>query len=143
MSADDNRRLVRAFIEAVNGSDYAALQALVAPDFVRHCQATPDVQVRTLADFIEFDRDSRASFPDQEIVLERLVAEADAAAVWCRYRATQRGPMGPFPASGKRVDVDFAGHFRVAQGRLAEVWVTWDNVTMLRQLGHLPAPPAS
>jgi steroid delta-isomerase-like uncharacterized protein len=139
MTADDNKALVRGFIDAVNRGDYAALRDIVAPDFVRHCQATPEVQVRSRADFVEFDRSSRQSFPDQEITLQRAVAEGDAVAVWCRYRGTQAGAMGPFPPSGRQVDLDFAGHFRVAHGRLAELWVTWDNLTMLRQLGHFPA----
>jgi predicted ester cyclase len=99
------------------------------------------VVVRSSEDFTQFDRASRESFPDQPIVVEKLIAEGDCVAAWCRYVGTQKGPMGPFPASGKQVDVDFAGYFRVAAGRLAELWVTWDNVSMLGQLGHFP--PAS
>jgi steroid delta-isomerase-like uncharacterized protein len=143
MSSEDNRKLVRRFIEKVNERDYEALDDLLAPDFVRHCQATPDVDVRSSQDFKQFDRTSRESFPDQRIVIDRLIAEGDFVACWCRYLGTQRGPMGPLPASGKQVDVDFGGCFRVANGRLAEAWVTWDNVTLLKQLGHLPAPQPS
>jgi hypothetical protein len=29
----------------------------------------------------------------------------------------------------------------VANGKIAEWWVTWDNLAILAQLGHLPAPP--
>jgi hypothetical protein len=29
--------------------------------------------------------------------------------------------------------------FRVADDKLAEFWITWDNMTILSQLGLLPA----
>jgi predicted ester cyclase len=29
--------------------------------------------------------------------------------------------------------------FRMADGKIAEWWVTWDNMTILRQLGHMPS----
>jgi predicted ester cyclase len=50
--------------------------------------------------------------------------------------------MGPFPPSGKKFQVDFGAVFRMAQGKIAEWWVTWDNTAMLAQLGHLPTLPS-
>ena len=52
-------------------------------------------------------------------------------------RGTQRGPIGPLPASGQKVKFDFGAMFRMKGGKIAEWWVTWDNVTVLRALGHL------
>jgi predicted ester cyclase len=63
-------------------------------------------------------------------------------AVWATYEGTQRGQMGPFPPSGKKVQFDFAALLRVEEGKIAEMWVTWDNMAILAQLGHLPAPPS-
>ncbi len=45
--------------------------------------------------------------------------------------------MGPFPASGKRMSVEFSGVFRIEDGRIAELRLVWDNVYVLRQLGHM------
>ena len=44
---------------------------------------------------------------------------------------------GPFPASGKYAKFHFGCVFRLADGKIAEWWVTWDNMEVLRQLGHL------
>ena len=38
---------------------------------------------------------------------------------WATYEGTQAGPLGPFPASGKKMQVEFAAVFRVENGRLA------------------------
>jgi len=61
--------------------------------------------------------------------------------VWATYEGTQLGPMGPFPPSGNRARFSFAGVVRVDDGKLAELWITWDNMAILAQLGHLPAAP--
>jgi predicted ester cyclase len=70
-----------------------------------------------------------------------MLAEGDLVAIWATYEGTQRGQMGPFPPSGKKMRVDFGAILRVENGKIAELWVTWDNMAALAQLGHLPAPP--
>ena len=45
------------------------------------------------------------------------------------------GRMGPFPPSGKRVNFDFGAVARLENSKLAELWITWDNMTILGQLG--------
>jgi predicted ester cyclase len=72
-----------------------------------------------------------------------MVVEGEMAAIWATYEGTQKGPMGPFPASGKRMQLEFAAFLRVQKGRIAEMWVTWDNMAALAQLGHLPPTPSA
>jgi predicted ester cyclase len=67
------------------------------------------------------------------------VVEGDMAAVWATYEGTQTGQLGPFAPSERRVTFDFAGLARLQDGKIAELWMTWDNMTILAQLGHLPA----
>ena len=59
------------------------------------------------------------------------------------YEGTQAEQMGPFPPSGRKVRVDVGAVLRVENGKLAELWITWDNMTVLSQLGHLPAVPTA
>lgn len=138
---DDNKALVRTFAEATNRNDLDAFDGLLAPDFVRHCEATPGVSVQSPADFKQFYRDTIETFPDQKMILRMLVAEGDKVAIWGTFSGTQEGPMGPFPATGRRMESDCAGIFRIEDGRIAELWITWDNLAGLAQLGLLPPPP--
>lgn len=112
----------------------------MAPNVVRHCQATPNVDVKSLQEFKEFLRQDAAVFPDSTQTLKHLVAEGDLVAVWVTYAGTQRGQMGPFPPSGGRMEVDFGAVLRIEDGKIAEMWVTWDNMAALAQLGHLSGP---
>jgi steroid delta-isomerase-like uncharacterized protein len=133
-----NKILVKSFGEASNARDYDAVRALLAPDFVRHCQATPDVIVQNADQFIEYLKADARVFPDSRQTLEHLVAEGDLVAFLVKYEGTQEGPMGPIPPSHKKMQLDVSGMFRIRDGKLAELWVTWDNVAALTQLGHMP-----
>ncbi|UCC73979.1 MAG: hypothetical protein JSV86_05325 [Gemmatimonadota bacterium] len=41
------------------------------------------------------------------------------------------------------MELDISGIFRLEEGKIAELWVTWDNVTGLTQVGHFPPPAGS
>lgn len=61
-------------------------------------------------------------------------------AVRATYSGTQSGPMGPFPAIGKPMSIPFNGIVRIEDGRIDEMWVEWDNLGPLVQLGHITPP---
>ncbi len=136
--AGRNKQLFIQGIEAVNNRNWDALDALVAPNYVRDCQATPDVTVNCLDDFKAYLKQDAATFPDSRITIDRLVAEGDQVAFYCTYTGTQKGQMGPFPPSDRQMTLEFAGIHRIEDGKLAETWLTWDNLAALTQLGHFP-----
>lgn len=137
--AEANKALVQAFAAAVNDADWDALDELVAADFVRHSQATTGVAVDSREAFVRLQQGFLASFPDGRVVLETLVAEGDRVAALGRYTGTNSGPLGGAPATGRQVDSRFLSIFRIAGGRIAEMWVEWDNLALFSQLG-LPPP---
>ena len=137
-----NKMIVRAFAEAGNRNDLEAFDTLLAPDFVRHCEATPEIAVTSCEEFKQFYRDTANTFPDQRMTLDTLIAEGDRVAFWGTFSGTQEGPMGPFPPTGRRLESDVAGMFRIEAGKIAELWVTWDNLSGFVQLGLFPPPEA-
>ena len=135
-----NKALATRFGEALNRKDFDAVRELLAPDFVRHSQATPGLEQANRDQFIQYLKTDGATFPDEHQTLVRMVAEGDLVAIWLVMDATQEGPMGPFPASHKRMRLDCSGIMRFSNGKLAELWITWDNLAALTQLGHFPPP---
>jgi predicted ester cyclase len=43
------------------------------------------------------------------------------------------------PATGKRIMVKGIEVFRIADGKIAEIWAVMDNLGMMQQLGVIPA----
>jgi predicted ester cyclase len=135
-----HKDLVLGAVQALNDRDLERLDELMTPDFVRHSQAVQGVEVDSLEVFKRLVEADWIAFPDSRMHIRLLVAEEDLVAVYGSVTGTQDGPMGPFAASGKRMELDFGGVFRVEEGKLAELWITWDNLATLRQLGHLHVP---
>ncbi len=135
---EEIRALVQRLEDAMNARQLDRLDHILTADVVRHCQATPQLSITNRDQFKDFLRQDAETFPDNVQTFTQVLVDGDRAAVWATYEGTQTGPMGPFPPSGKRARFDYAGVFRVEDGRIAEMWLVWDNVTVLSQLGHFP-----
>jgi steroid delta-isomerase-like uncharacterized protein len=137
-----NKDLVRQFAEVTNAADWEALAAMVTEDLTRHSTATAGPPVTSREEFIQLQKSFQASFPNQRITVQQLVAEGDRVAILGTYSGTNTGPMGDIPATGKSIESPFLGIFRIESGKVAELWVEWDNLAFLAQLGLYPPPPS-
>lgn len=135
-----NEDIVLRMIEAVNTRDFDALDDVVSPTVRRYSGATPEVQVTSLDDFKAFLHADLAAVPDAMQEVNLIFSSGDMVAVHEIYRGTQTGQMGPFPPSGRSLELPFIGLLRVEDGKVAEIWVEWDNLNALAQLGHFPPP---
>lgn len=135
-----SEEVVLRMTEAINNRNFDALDDVVAADVQRHSAATPDVTVESLDDFKAFLRQDLAAVPDAFQEINIILSDGPLVAVHATYRGTQMGPMGPFPASDRPVEIPFIGILRVEDGKIAEIWVEWDNLNALTQLGHFPPP---
>lgn len=135
-TTEQNKAVIRRFLDAWNSRQPDMFDDIVAPDAIRHCEATPGVEARSLD---QVCAGIRRFFPILSRRSRHLVAEGNLVAAWTTYEGTQQGPMGPFPPSGRKAQFDFGAVFRIEGGKIAEWWVTWDNMTVLRALGHLPS----
>ncbi len=135
-----NKTLVMETIAILDAGSLDDLDNFIAANYVRHCQATPDAVVSNLDDFKALLREWSGTYSEVVTKVDVLVAEGDLVAFYGSFSATQTGPMGPFPATGKQMVSEFAGYHRIAEGKIAETWVTWDNLAALVQLGLFPPP---
>jgi len=53
---------------------------------------------------------------------------------------TQKGTMGLFSPTNKKAELKYLGILRIENGKIAEMWVEWDNLSFLTELGHFPPP---
>ena len=69
-----------------------------------------------------------------------MIADGDKVAVRYRIRGTHSDELMGVPATGNAVDVEGQSFFRFEDGRLAERWQALDVVSLMTQIGALPAP---
>lgn len=139
MRLEENKAVIRAFVDAINDQAWDTLDALVAPTFARHSAAAGQPAVESRADLKVFLQQEIKTFPDAHEWIKDLVAEGDKVAARHVFQGTQEGPLGPFPPTGKVMRATYLAIYRLEEGRIAEAWVEWDNLSGLLQLGHCDA----
>ena len=140
--AEDSEHIAAAMamVEAINHRDLGALDDLIAPDMVRHSAATAGVTVNSLDQFKAYLESDFLAVPDSVMNVDIIFGSSEFVSMRATYSGTQTGQMGPFPPSGKAFELPFIGILKFRDGKISEMWVEWDNVYALSQLGHFNQP---
>ena len=134
-----NKDIVKEFIHATNNRDWDKFENLVTVDFIRH-SSSDSVTVDSRDKLKEFHQRELVTFPDIKETILLLIQEGDYVAARLNFQGTQIGDMGPFPATGKKLNADFNCIFKLTDGKISESWVEYDNLNGLIQLGHYKLP---
>jgi predicted ester cyclase len=133
-----NEQLFRAIIEdGFSKGDVTVIDELASPDFVEHQYGFIPPNASSVKRAIV---SLHSAFPDFSMTVEELVSHGDK--VWGRMtaRGTQKGQIGPMPATGKRIEITVIDIMRFKDGKLIEHWGVPDRFAMMEQLG-MKAPP--
>ena len=142
MSAEENKLLIRRYIEAIDDnqtSDWSILDDYIAEDFVAHNPPIPGVGL---------DREGmkqaaeifRVATPGRhEISMQ--VAEGDLVVSRITGRGVHAGELLGIPPTNEPVETDGIAIHRVRDGKIVEYWSVTDVARVLQQVGALPGPP--
>jgi predicted ester cyclase len=122
----------------MNQQDLAVFDELYAPDVVVHSAL---MTAQGLEAYKEGLSQGFTAFPDTQIIIEDQIAEGDKSVVRFTESGTHQGDLMGIKASGKRfhgTGISIARHD--ANGKTVEVWISFDFLGMLQQLGVVPVP---
>ena len=139
MSVDENKAVVRRFLEELVGrGNLALIDELLAPTFTVYHPAAPGPMDRE--GFRQLLPAYRSGFPDLSLTVEDLMAEGDLVAARFRFSGTHHGEFMGIPPSGKHFEATGIGWYLVVDGKIVEDRVNEDTFGMLRQLGAISQP---
>jgi steroid delta-isomerase-like uncharacterized protein len=143
MSTADNKRVVVRILDEFWGKgNVGVLDEVLAADCVNYEQSNPEVRgkeaCKQWADGVR--RTNLQGFPDVEIALEDLVAEGDKVAKRWIFRGTHTGEYAGIPPTGKQVTMRGITLYRLAGGKVTELYWNYDVFGLLQQLGAIAAP---
>ena len=81
----------------------------------------------------------RGGVPDLAITIDSLVADGDLVSTRWTGTGTHSGALMGIPATGKVVTVSGIDICRIDGDRIVEYWQELDTLSMLQQLGVIPA----
>lgn len=139
--------VARVTVDAFSSDDWDAYRAALAPGSVYHEFATgrrvegPDAVVAA-------SRSWKQGFPDGSGTITNALAIGNTAVLEVTWRGTQTEPLATptgqtLPASGKAAEVSAVEVVTVENGKITENRHYFDLMTILAQIGALPAPASS
>src|SRR6478672_8834212 len=139
MSTEENKALIRRYIEAIDAndsSDWSVIDEFVAEDFVAHNPPFPGVSLdrEGLKQAAEIFR--VATPGTHEVPMQ--VAEGDLVVSRVVGQGVHAGELMGIPASNKEIETDGIAIHRVRDGKIVEYWSVVDVAGILQQVGVLP-----
>ena len=132
-----NAAVVQRLVAAINAADLAALDEVVAPDFVDRTPlpGLPPNRAGLKQAVGQF----HAAFAGARWTIEQLVVDRDSVAARLTFRGTHRGEVLGIAPTGRQVTVDGIAIYRIVNGRVREEWAVRDLFGLLRQLDATPS----
>jgi aspartyl-tRNA synthetase len=126
--AEDLAAVYRRYNDVCNDHRFDLLRDLVHEDVVVNGEA------RGLGTYVEDLQAVVQAFPDYHWDLRHLVVQGDWVAAHFADSGTHRGTFLGVAPTGRAVSTQEFAFYRFAAGRIAEVWVTADDLRTLHQL---------
>jgi steroid delta-isomerase-like uncharacterized protein len=134
MNIDQNKELLRRFsAEILNQGNMVVADQIIAPDYLNH-NPVPG-QAPGLEGFKRSITSMRMAFPDLTETIEAIIAEGDLVSVRATRRGTHEGTYMGVPGTNRPVIIPTMYFVRVVNGKITDLWLNWDILGMLQQIG--------
>ena len=132
---EQNVALARRWFEEVwNQKNPDTIRELIAPDCIAHGTSETGADLRGPEGFLGLQARLVEAFPDLHIEVQDVLAVDDKIVV--RWTGTMHhlGNGLGIEATGAEIKVTGIGLARIANGKLVEVWDSWDKLAMFQQI---------
>ena len=82
----------------------------------------------------------RTAFPDVRISHHEAIVSGNRVAIRWTSDGTHQGDYFGVPPTGKPIHVEGIDLFHIQDGKIAEVWIEFDNLSLMQQMGVVPQP---
>jgi steroid delta-isomerase-like uncharacterized protein len=139
--ADNKDTVMRYYSEVWEKADPGAIDQFLTEDYVDH--NTPPGMAGDKASAGQIVAAITGDMSDIKMDIRKVIGEDDYVAAHWLFEWTQKGNfMGMVPADGKRLSMTGQDFYRMAGGKIAEIWHVEDIASVMGQLGMVPEPPA-
>lgn len=133
---DQNKAIVRRNYKAADKNDMTTFAQQLAPDIVVLYPGMPGPLNREA--LLQMMNVMFAALTERRHVFEDQIAEGDKVATRVTLHAVHTGEFQGMPATGKQILVPQMAIHRIRDGKIAEVWISSDDMGMMQQLGGIP-----
>ena len=137
--SDSSGIMQRFYQEVLVGGNVALVDELIADDFVDHEEPFPG-QPPGKEGVVFYINAIRSAFPDLNVkTTEPALADGNLEAVYGILTGTHQGDFVGIAPTGRNVEFAGIDIIRVQDGKVAEHWGVTDTLTLMQQIGAVPA----
>jgi steroid delta-isomerase-like uncharacterized protein len=129
----------RWFEDLFTEADLAAVDELVATDFVAHGPGDSG-DTRGREAFREWLRWYTSAFTDRQWTVHDIISEGDRVVARYSGWTTYRGGLLDIPSKDQRILETGILIYRIEEGKVKEVWSEMSDLQVVQQLGAFPMP---
>lgn len=137
MPAEENKRLVRRFYEAIDKGDIAAMDMYVEEDYVDHNPPPFPGLAKGREGLKQAFKVFLEATPGYHKI-EDQIAEGDKVVTRLTSYGKHEGDLPGAPRTGNDLKMTSITIHRIANGKLAEKWAEKDVLGFLKQIGVMP-----
>ena len=126
-------------LDVWSSGNLSLVNEVYSPEIIRHWIGQPDI-VGLEAYKNEIMR-FKTGFPDIHFEVGELFVRDDKVYYELTLTATNTGPFGDIPPTGKKIKVDIMEIDRIVDDKIVEEWGYMDRLDLLMQLGFTVIPP--
>lgn len=134
---EQNKAIVRRNYETADKNDLTTFSEQLAPDIAVHLPGMPGPLNREA--LIQMMNVMFSSLTERQHVFEDQIAEGDKVATRVTLHAVHTGEFQGMPATGKQIAVPQIAIHRIQDSKISEVWISSDDIGMMKQLGLMPS----
>jgi predicted ester cyclase len=140
MSTEQNKAFVRKMVEEVfNQGNVSQIDEYMAHNFVEHEELPPGIP-RDREGVKQLTTMLHSGFPDFKATIDDIVAEGDKVVIRQTWSGSHKGEFMGIPPTGRRVSFGVIDILRISDGKCVEHWGQMDSMSLMQQLGAIPAP---
>ncbi len=128
---ETNKAVVREYITELDRGNFEIMDEVFAPDLTCHFPGSPTMDRQATMDFV---KGAYSAFPDLQHTIEDLIAEGNRVVLRVTNRATHKGEFLGLTGTGKQVTITAIAIFRMADGKMAEIWEEADLAGLTQQI---------
>ncbi len=137
MSVEETKAIGKRFVAIFNEQTPAIADEIFAPSFKAYVSGAPELDREGWKAYLQV---FRASFPDLHLEVEDMVVTDDKVVIRVILHGTHQEEFQELPPTGKQVAFAGIAMHRIEHGQSVEHWGVMDLLSLMQQLGAIPAP---
>ncbi|WP_458190279.1 ester cyclase [Haladaptatus sp. NG-WS-4] len=136
-TGQENKELVRRVHDVLDEQDRDAFAELHVEDIVLHDAGE---EIHGVDAVVERELALWNAFPDLSHTMEDVLVEDDRAAYRFTSTGTHEGGFRGIEPTGEEFEITGLGVVRIEDGKFAEIWLNYDSLGIMQQLGVVELP---